>query len=189
MKNLELSEKQKKLLLEIARDTIRNTVLGTAQIDRDIDDPTLEIECGAFVTIHSKGELRGCIGNITAETPLWLTVSNMAVQAGTADPRFPPVSADELDGIDIEISALSPLWKTEDLSEIEVGKHGILIKKGFNQGLLLPQVAIEYGFDRTKFLEHTCMKAGLPGDCYKSGDCEIYIFSATVFGEKDRLPG
>lgn len=189
MKNLELSEKQKKLLLEIARDAIRNTVLGTAQINRDIDDPTLEIECGAFVTIHSKGELRGCIGNITAETPLWLTVSNMAIQASTADPRFPPVSADELDGIDIEISALSPLWKTEDLSEIEVGKHGILIKKGFNQGLLLPQVAIEYGFNRTKFLEHTCMKAGLPGDCYKSGDCEIHIFSATVFGEKDRLPG
>ena len=186
MKNLELSEKQKKLLLEIARDTIRNTVLGTAQIDRDIDDPTLETECGAFVTIHSKGELRGCIGNITAETPLWLTVSNMAVQASTADPRFPPVSADELDRIDLEISALSPLWKTQDLSEIEIGKHCRKIVQFFNRGLLLPQVAIEYGFDRMKFLEHTCMKAGLPGNCYKSDTCEIYIFSATVFGEKDQ---
>lgn len=185
MKNLELSEKQKKLLLEIARDTIRNTVLGTARIDYDIDDPILEIECGAFVTIHNKGELRGCIGNIIAETPLWLTISNMALQASTADPRFPPVSAEELDEIDIEISALSPLWETEDLNEIEVGKHGILIKKGFNQGLLLPQVATEHGFDRIKFLEHTCMKAGLPGNCYKSGDCEIYIFSATVFGENN----
>ena len=184
MKNLELTEKQKELLLEIARDTIKNTVLGTIQTTHDIDDLILGTECGAFVTIHSKGKLRGCIGNIIAETPLWLTVSNMAIQASTADPRFPPVSADELDEIEIEISALSPLWKAEDLNEIEVGKHGILIKKGFNQGLLLPQVAVEYGFDRTKFLEHTCLKAGLPGDCYKSGDCEIYIFSATVFGEK-----
>lgn len=185
MKNFELSEKQKKLLLEIARDSIRNKVLGTLHADYDIDDPILETECGAFVTIHSKGDLRGCIGNIITETPLWRTVSNMAVQASTADPRFPPVSADELDKIDIEISALSPLWKTDDLNEIEVGKHGILIKKGFNQGLLLPQVAVENGFDRMKFLEHTCIKAGLPGDCYKSGDCEIYLFSATVFGEKD----
>lgn len=186
MKNLELSEKQKNLLLEIARDTIRNTVLGTARTKYDIEDPVLETECGAFVTIHNKGDLRGCIGNITARTPLWLTVSNMAVQASTADPRFLPVSADELDDIDIEISALSPLWKTGDLNEIVAGKHGILIKKGFNQGLLLPQVATECGFDRIQFLEHTCMKAGLPGDCYKSGDCEIYIFSATVFGEKDQ---
>ncbi len=139
MKNLELSEKQKKLLLEIARDTIRNRVLGTAQADHDIDDPTLEIECGAFVTIHKKGDLRGCIGNIIAETPLWLTVSNMAIQASTADPRFPPVSADELDEIDIEISALSPLWKTDDLNEIEVGKHGYLSKKVLTRAFYFPR--------------------------------------------------
>jgi uncharacterized protein len=186
MKNLELSKKQKNLLLKIARETIMNKILGTAQADHNIDDPILNIECGAFVTIHNKGELRGCIGNIIAETPLWLTVSNMAVQASTADPRFPPLSAGELEEIDIEISALSPLWKTEDLDDIEIGKHGILIKKGFNQGLLLPQVATEHGFNRMEFLEHTCMKAGLPGDCYKSGGCEIHIFSATVFGEKDQ---
>lgn len=184
MKNLELNEKQKDILLEIARETIRNTVLGTAQTEYDIEDPVLETECGAFVTIHNKGKLRGCIGNIAAETPLWLTVSHMAVQASNSDPRFPPVSVDELDSIDIEISALSPLWKTEDINEIVPGKHGILIKKGFNQGLLLPQVATEYGFNRFQFLEHTCIKAGLSGDCYKSGDCEIFLFSATVFGEK-----
>ncbi len=100
------------------------------------------------------------------------------------DSPYTSFKGKRVDEIEIEISALSPLWKAEDLNEIEVGKHGILIKKGFNQGLLLPQVAVEYGFDRTKFLEHTCLKAGLPGDCYKSGDCEIYIFSATVFGEK-----
>ena len=159
--------------------------MSTTGNDFDIDDPVLNTKCGAFVTIHNQGNLRGCIGNIVAETPLWKTVRNMAVEASVRDPRFPPVSADELDSIDIEISALSPLWKIGDLNEIEVGKHGILIKKGFNQGLLLPQVATEYNFNRSQFLEHTCMKAGLAGDCYKSKDCEIYIFSATVFGEKD----
>ncbi len=184
--NEKLSEKQKKLLLKIARGTIRSTVLGTTQIDYDIDDSVLKTKCGAFVTIHIKGELRGCIGNIIAEKPLWITVKNMALQASTADPRFPTLSADELDKIDIEISALSPLWKIEDLNVIEVGKHGILIKKGFNQGLLLPQVAIVHGFNRIKFLEHTCIKAGLPADCYKGNDCEIYIFSAAVFGEKNQ---
>ena len=107
----------------------------------------------------------------------------MAVEASTRDPRFPPVSPGEVEDIDIEISALSPLWKIRDINEIEVGKHGILIRKGFNQGLLLPQVATENGFDRISFLEHTCLKAGLPGNCYRDGSCEILIFSAIVFGE------
>lgn len=184
MKNLELSKDQKILLLKIARETIVNTVLGSAIGAYDIDDPVLNTKCGAFVTIHDHGDLRGCIGNIIARTPLWKTVINMAIEASTGDPRFPAVSTKELDDIDIEISALSPLWKTKDLSEIEVGRHGILIKKGFNQGLLLPQVATEHDLDRKSFLEHTCMKAGLDRNCYKDRDCEIQIFSATVFGEK-----
>ncbi len=186
MKNMELNDIQKKLLLKIARETIANTVLGSAIGVYDIDDPLLNTECGAFVTIHDHGNLRGCIGNIMARTPLWKTVMNMAVEASTGDPRFPPVSAKELDSIDIEISALSPLWKINNIEEIKTGKHGILIKRGFYQGLLLPQVATENNFDRKSFLEHTCLKAGLERDCYKDRDCEIHIFSATVFGEKDK---
>jgi len=186
MKNLELDEKQKKLLLRIARETIENTVAGSQPAEYTIDDPVLNTRCGAFVTIHNMGDLRGCIGNITAATPLWMTVLKMAVEASRNDPRFPPVTAGELDDIDIEISALSPLWKIKDISEIEVGRHGILIKKGFNQGLLLPQVATENGFDRISFLEHTCLKAGLARNCYRGGDCDILIFSATVFGETER---
>jgi len=183
MKNLELDDRQRELLLKIAREAVENAVSGSPPGQYSIDDPVLNTECGAFVTIHNTGNLRGCIGNITAATPLWMTVMNMAVEASTGDPRFPPVTPGELEDIDIEISALSPLWKIKDIKEIEVGKHGILIKKGFNQGLLLPQVATENGFDRISFLEHTCLKAGLARNCYRDGDCEIHIFSATVFGE------
>jgi AmmeMemoRadiSam system protein A len=187
MKNLELNSMQKKLLLRIARETVENTVSGSAPDNYSIDDPVLNTECGAFVTIHDHGNLRGCIGNITARTPLWKTVMNMAVEASIRDPRFPSVSADELDDIDIEISALSPLWKIKDIEEIKIGRHGILIKKGFDQGLLLPQVATENNFNRKSFLEHTCLKAGLDRNCYKDKNCEIHIFSATVFREADKL--
>jgi len=183
MKNLELDDRQRELLLKIAREAVENAVSGSPPGQYSIDDPVLNTECGAFVTIHNTGNLRGCIGNITAATPLWMTVMNMAVEASTGDPRFPPITPGELEDIDIEISALSPLWKIKDIKEIEVGKHGIIIKKGFNQGLLLPQVATENGFDRISFLEHTCLKAGLARNCYRDGDCEIHIFSATVFGE------
>jgi uncharacterized protein len=185
MENFKLDNRQKKLLLKIARDAIRNTVLGTIPGNPVIDDPLLNKECGAFVTIHNHGVLRGCIGNIIGRRPLWKTVEDMAVEASTGDPRFLPVSSDELDEIDIEISVLSPLWKAGNIDEIETGKHGILIKKGFYQGLLLPQVATENNFDRESFLEHTCLKAGLERNCYKDKNCEIYIFTAEVFGGKD----
>ena len=185
MNNLELNSSQKQILLKIARETIENTVLGSPPGQYSIDDPVLNTECGAFVTIHNGGNLRGCIGNITANTPLWQTVRNMAVEASTRDPRFPPVTSRELDDIDIEVSALSPLRQIKDIDEVEIGRHGILIRKGLNQGLLLPQVATENGFDRISFLEHTCMKAGLPRNCYRDRDCQIFIFSATVFGEQE----
>jgi len=185
MNNLELNSSQKQILLKIARETIENTVLGSPPGQYSIDDPVLNTECGAFVTIHNGGNLRGCIGNITANTPLWQTVRNMAVEASTRDPRFPPITSRELDDIDIEVSALSPLRQIKDIDEVEIGRHGILIRKGLNQGLLLPQVATENGFDRISFLEHTCMKAGLPRNCYRDRDCQIFIFSATVFGEQE----
>jgi AmmeMemoRadiSam system protein A len=187
MESLKLTTEQKKTLLEIAKKTIENIVSGKDLPEYEIEDPILNSKFGAFVTIHKKGNLRGCIGNIIGSIPLWKTIRKMAVEAALHDPRFSPVNRSELDNIDIEISVLSPFEKISDLNQIEVGNHGLFIKQGFYQGLLLPQVATEYGWTRNKFLEHTCMKAGLFRDCYKEKNCEIYIFSATVFSEKELL--
>ncbi len=187
MASLDLNEKQKKILLDIARKTIECTVTGQKLPEFNIDDKTLNAVCGAFVTIHKNNNLRGCIGNVVGRGPLYRTVMQMAVEACSHDPRFSPVSENELGDIDIEISVLSPFEKITDIEKIEVGVHGIFIKKGFYQGLLLPQVATEYNWTRNEFLEHTCLKAGLGRNCYLDSKCEIYIFSATVFGEKDMV--
>ncbi|MGM0366262.1 MAG: AmmeMemoRadiSam system protein A [Actinomycetota bacterium] len=188
MDTIKLTEQQKKTLMEIAKQTLLDVVYGRKPPEFDIEDDMLNQKCGAFVTLHMEGSLRGCIGNIVAQTPLWKTVRGMAVEAAFHDPRFPAVTASELSQIEIEISVLSPLRQIEDISEIEVGKHGILIKKGPYQGLLLPQVATEYGWDRTRFLEQTCAKAGLEKGCYREKGCQIFIFSAHVFSEKDLGP-
>ena len=127
--------------------------------------------------------LRGCIGHIIGILPLKETIQKMSVASSTQDPRFPPVELSELNNIDIEVSVLSPPKKISNPEEIEVGKHGIVISKGFFKGVLLPQVATEQGWDRETFLEHTCLKAGLPTDAWKKG-ATIEIFSAQVFGEK-----
>jgi AmmeMemoRadiSam system protein A len=184
MPGMQLSEKQKELLLDIARKTIKDITNGKILPDFDIQDSQLNEECGAFVTIHNKGNLRGCIGNIIGDSPLWETIRKMAVEASRNDPRFPPVTEDELEEIDIEISVISPFEKVEDIEQIRIGEHGIFLRQGYYQGLLLPQVATEYGWSRKEFLEHTCMKAGLKKDCYRDARCEIFIFSAMVFGEK-----
>jgi AmmeMemoRadiSam system protein A len=185
MASLQLNTEQKKTLIDIAKKTITSAVNKKNIPDFIISDPALSIKCGAFVTIHKNGNLRGCIGNIVGTVALYKTVIKMAVEASLHDPRFGPVMPGELGDIDIEISVLSPFEKISDINVIEVGVHGLFIKNGYYQGLLLPQVATEYNWDRKEFLEHTCQKAGLPGDCYKGKSCEIFIFSATVFGEKD----
>ncbi|MBC8386961.1 MAG: AmmeMemoRadiSam system protein A [Actinobacteria bacterium] len=182
---MELTLEHKKTLIKIARESIASAVNGNMAPEYKIDDAILNTMCGAFVTLHTDSNLRGCIGNITAETPLWETIRNMAVESALRDPRFPSVSPWELESINIEISVLSPLKRINNLEEIEVGKHGLFIKEGFYQGLLLPQVATDYGWNRIQFLEQTCYKAGLSKNCYKQGDREIFIFSAIVFGEKD----
>jgi len=185
MDDLELTPEHKKMLLRIARESITQTIHFATVPEYRINDAVLNTRCGAFVTLHMGRDLRGCIGNITAETPLWETVRNMAIESAMRDPRFPSVSLNELEDIDIEISVLSPLEKIKNLEEIKVGTHGLFIKKGFYQGLLLPQVATDYKWNRTQFLEQTCFKAGLNKDCYKQLTTEIYIFSAIIFGEKD----
>ena len=185
MWDIKLTPEHKKTLLKIARESINNAVYDKKTPEYKINDKVLNANCGAFVTLHIKGNLRGCIGNITSEIPLWETIRNMAVESALRDPRFYPLTPGELNEADIEISVLSPLKKIKDTGEIKVGKHGLFIKKGFYQGLLLPQVATDYKWNSTQFLEQTCYKAGLNKNYYREETTEIFIFSAVVFGEKD----
>jgi len=178
------TDQEKRAMLQIARDSIaRRLGLPTAE-QRPTITPSLQEEKGVFVTLHKKGRLRGCIGNIEGRKTLHEGIADLALESAFGDPRFPSLTADEFPEIDIEISALTKLTKIDDTDQIEVGKHGLYIKKGFNAGLLLPQVATEYNWDRKTFLEQTCWKAGLPQDAWKE-DAEIYIFGAEVFGEKE----
>lgn len=139
---------------------------------------------GAFVTIHtSEGGLRGCIGMILGYKPLDETIVDMAIAAGTQDPRFENVGEDELPGLAFEISVLTQPRVEKNAEDIVVGKHGLIVSRGFSKGLLLPQVAVEHHFDRKTFLEHTCLKAGLDRDAWKSPGTVIETFEADVFGE------
>ena len=182
--DLGLSEKDKKVLMDIARKTIECKVKDEKLPEFKVDSPILKENRGAFVTIKEHGQLRGCIGYMEAIKPLYITIQEMAEAAALRDPRFPPVTTEELDKLELEISALTPLRKIKDINEIEIGKHGIVLKKGYHQGVFLPQVATEQGWDRITFLEEICHKAGIPDkNCWKDEDAEIYIFSAEVFEE------
>ncbi len=181
----DLTREEKVELLKIARKTIEHVTAGLRPPDFPVEHEIFKQKRGAFVTLHKDKELRGCIGYVVPIKPLLDTVVDMAEAAALRDPRFPPVTPDEVDDLDIEISVLSPLKEITDINDIEIGKHGILIEKGYHSGLLLPQVATEYGWDRKTFLEHTCRKAGLPMNCWQDRGTKILIFSAEVFSEKD----
>ena len=179
--DLGLNDQEKRALHAIAKTVVENKAKGKPVPEFKVDDPVLTENRGAFVTIKRRGELRGCIGYIEGRGPLYKTIEEMAEAAAFKDPRFYPVSEQELPDLEYEISVLTPLQKIKDIHEIEVGKHGIYIKKEWNSGLLLPQVATEYGWDRQTFVEHTCQKAGLPSSAWKDKNAEIYIFSADIF--------
>ena len=177
---LSLSDEEKGQLKHLARDAIECALFGRDRCKMEISEKLKE-KAGAFVTLKLKGELRGCIGYTSAVMPLADVVEKMAIQSAFHDPRFCGLRKDEWSSIDIEISVISPMRKIDNVEEIEVGVHGLYIEKGGYSGLLLPQVAKEYGWDRKTFLEYTCYKAGLPRDAWKSGDTKIYVFSAEVF--------
>ena len=179
--DLGLSNEDKETLRHIAETVIQSKARGKPAPEFTVGSPILKEKRGAFVTINKKGQLRGCIGYIQPYKPLYRTIEEMAIQAAFHDPRFEPVNEKELPDLEIEISVLTPMKRIKDVEEIEVGKHGILMEKGFHSGLLLPQVATEYGWDRETFLEHTCFKAGLPKDAWKDEDTVISIFSADIF--------
>lgn len=178
-----LSEEEKQSLLRLARMTLEKKLLGKTDLAPEIIDSTvLKEKRGAFVSLHRRGMLRGCIGCLEGRKPLLSTIEEMARAAAFNDPRFPPLSAEELKDLDIEISVLTPLKEINDIKEIEIGVHGLFIERQHCCGLLLPQVATEWGWDRIKFLEETCRKACLPSNSWKEKGTKIYIFSADVFG-------
>ena len=184
-----LTVDQQKKLLALARVTIHDALQGVkpaAPADtEEFTDGIFREQRGAFVTLHIRGKLRGCIGYIVGTREIPETITDMAIASAFRDPRFPPLSRREFEDIDIEISVLTPITEVKNVEEIEVGRDGLIISNGRNQGLLLPQVATEYAWNRDQFLEHTCYKAGLPGDAWKKKDTRIEKFSAQVFGEKE----
>jgi len=182
---MELTAKEKMTLLDIVKKTIAAKFNNKDISKVAADSATLQEKRGAFVTLKKRGHLRGCIGYIKAVKPLWETVQEMAVAAAFHDPRFPSLKAEELKDLTFEISVLSPLQRIKDIGEIEVGKHGLYLVRGYNSGLLLPQVAAEYGWDRETYLTETCYKAGLSPQAWLDKETEIYIFSADYFGDAD----
>jgi AmmeMemoRadiSam system protein B/AmmeMemoRadiSam system protein A len=184
--DLGLRREDKVQLLKIARESIEAAVLGKPVPVFRADSPLLNEKMGAFVTITEGGELRGCIGHIVGTQALYRTVSDMAVAAAMEDPRFPALAPAELGRIAVEISVLTPLKRISSPDEIVVGRDGIYLEKGYYRGLLLPQVATEYDWDRYQFLDHTCLKAGLEPGSWREG-ANIQTFSAQVFNEADVL--
>jgi AmmeMemoRadiSam system protein A len=180
-----LNEAQKTYLLGLAREVIAARLTSGKSVKPATLDPVLLAERGAFVTLKVDGELRGCIGYPLPYKPLAETVAEMAVAAATEDTRFEPLAGAELPRLEIEISVLTLPRPVSDVSEIIVGKHGIIVSKGRYKGLLLPQVPLEYGWDLPTYLTQGCHKAGLPGDEWKKG-AKIEVFEAQVFSESEK---
>src|SRR5688572_2242866 len=170
-------------LLAIARASVLAAVRGVDPDDPVPENPALHVPGAAFVTLHIDGALRGCIGHVTAEQPLWISVREMAAAAATRDDRFTPLSQADLPGLTIDISVLSPRRRITGPGQVVVGRDGLYVRQGTHTGLLLPQVATEHGWNAEEFLAQTCRKAGLPGDAWKNSATVIESFSADVFGE------
>lgn len=181
-----LTPEQKQKLLKIARESISVYLKSGKKIQINESDPLFTRKMGAFVTLKQHNDLRGCIGSLVASQPLYLTVQDMAIEAAVGDPRFSPLSLPELKDLRIEISVLSPMEKIKSAELIELGKHGVLVRKNGHSGVFLPQVAAETGWSKEEFLNNLCVhKAGMPFNAWKNKDTELYIFTAEVFSEKE----
>ena len=165
-------------LISIARNAIEEE-FGKRRASGSAGVP--EARLGAFVTLKIGGALRGCIGRMTSGDPLPRTIRDMAKAAAFEDPRFPPLDHGEFPLVSVEITVLTPPRRIASPDMVQVGKHGLLITRGWHSGVLLPQVAVEYGWNREEFLDQTCRKAGLPPDAWRAGDCEISVFEGLVF--------
>jgi AmmeMemoRadiSam system protein A len=167
-------------LLRVAREAIVARLSGAEVVFAA--EPSLERHAAAFVTLHLRGELRGCIGHVEPNEALLHVVARCAAAAATSDPRFPAVSASEVPELEIEISILGPLEAVTSSDQIEIGRHGLMIERASERGLLLPQVASERNWTAATFLAETCHKAGLPRDAWKAG-ASVWRFEAEIFGE------
>lgn len=176
-----LTDDEKRALKDLVHHTIASHLGGADADPGDAPTQRLTEHLGAFVTLTIDGQLRGCIGHVIGDKPLWDTIHAMALQAAFNDPRFPPLTTEEFNAVTIEISILSPLTLCPDPDLIRVGTHGLLIQHAGRSGLLLPQVPVEWGWDRLTFLQHTCNKAGLPPDAWTKPDANIFWFQAEVF--------
>jgi len=180
-----MDDKQKRTLLKVARDTVEAVINRRPMQKPKSDDPELNVPGGCFVTLKNHGQLRGCIGQFVSEEPLIELVAEMARASTTSDTRFlaNPITVRELNQLDIEISVLSPLKRTDDPLSLRLGTDGIYIKKGYASGCFLPQVATETGWDKEEFLSSCCAhKAGLRPDAWRDPETEVYLFTAEIFG-------
>jgi AmmeMemoRadiSam system protein A len=177
-----LTDTQRRSLLEAARAAIVRTVGGVERSRPALD--TLPTSSGVFVTVRVNGELRGCLGTLAVECQLAEETERCAEEAATVDPRFPPVTPDELAALSIEVSVLGPLERIDphEAAAIVIGTHGLVVERGRSRGLLLPQVAVEWSWTVEKFLQQTCVKAGLSPHAWRA-DAAVYRFSADVFGD------
>jgi AmmeMemoRadiSam system protein A len=181
--SMKLTDEEKQALLQIARTSIQSAVEGLFLPAIENVDETLRQPRGVFVTLRVSEELRGCIGYVEPLFPLAQATQDVAVKAAMEDPRFLPVSITELERVSIEISVLSPLEILHDIENIEIGKHGLVLSAGYRRGLLLPQVATEYNWDRKQFLSHTAMKAGLSPDAWTRREVQLFTFTVEKFDE------
>jgi AmmeMemoRadiSam system protein A len=179
----DLSGEQKAELLTLARESIAAHLAGGALPAFEPDDAALMRRSRLFITLTKDGELRGCVGHTAGNLPLYQAVQRMAVAAASQDPRFPALAADELSQVAIEISILSPRQRVTEPTEVQVGTHGLFVADRGRSGLLLPQVALQEGWDQETFLNAGCQKAGRPSDCWRHG-AHLYTFTAVVFGEE-----
>lgn len=164
---------------------MRAAVTGVSLSKPESDDPELNTLSGCFVTLRNRGHLRGCIGQFISDKPLIRLIADMARASATGDPRFAthPITTAEVNKLDIEISVLSPLRRTDDPLSLKLGVHGIYIKQGYASGCFLPQVAEETGWSKEEFLSQCCShKAGLPPDAWRDPKTEVYLFTAEIFG-------
>ena len=179
-----LTRQQQTTLLRIARESIAHQFDGaTFAVNLQDYEEELRKPAGAFVTLKRHGELRGCIGSVVAVDPVCRAVARSAVNAAFRDPRFHPLRREELPEIHLEISVMGPIVPVTSIEEIVCGRDGLIIRRGGLAGLLLPQVASEYGWDRETFLSHTCAKAGLDRESWHDPETRIERFSAEVFAE------
>jgi len=179
-----LDDAARRELLLLARQTLESYLASGKIPEHETHRESLRAHCGAFVSLHEGKRLRGCIGQIIADQELYKTVQRCAVSAAVEDYRFSRVESEELSGLTIEISVLTPMRRIRDVTQIEVGRHGLFISCGVRRGLLLPQVAAQYGWDRETFLIHTCRKAGLKDDEWRQPSTAIHVFEAQVFSEE-----